>query len=477
MAAAANKVEVRRPIVTVPGEATDVITYVSSVPVNDAPYISYSAHKAGSDRIENPTATELIQKVAQAQQLMFQPPTANVVNMLDGSGNFAMFTGYDTGPQHSIMFSGLKNGKSLVHRCARLAFINTTIYRPDPNTPVAEAIEILSGAANPCAALKLILQELIKEFLESGNDNEGTTDFEIRKKIHEINIKIIEEEWYPILDASTESGINNFAEASANPAIQLKMYDSIRSVYLSGSDNFFTTMDQFASMFQMLFVPGHMGTTPGKFIPITAVLSNPEPKDVNIISLSMNPGPRRFLSVTAVAVRGGPETTPPVAQAARPAGYNMVTWPETLPASGLTDVIQMPSWLPEDLYPLEISKEGTDLDFNSNFQKVKTAQEEIADAGLIVEKICKDIARLAYNYKSLSQSTTDITCPFDVTWETGKRYTVKQPNKSSGGSSDLFSGFLTAVVHKVNSSPSTPGAVTELTFSHVEANGFTLPNK
>jgi hypothetical protein len=475
--ATANTVQVRRPVITVPGALTDSIEYQASVPVVGAPNINYTTHEAGGDRIENPTADELIQRVAQAQQLMFQPPTINVVNMVDGAGNFAMFTGYDTGPQHTIMFNGLKTGKSLVHRCARLSFINTTIYRSDPNTPVAEAIYVLNEAANPCAALKLILQELIKEFLEVGSGGENTSDFEIRKKIHENNIKIIEEEWYPILDASTDSAIDSFTEASKNPSIQIKMYDSIKSVYLSGADNFFTVIAQFSSMFQMLFIPGHMGTTPGKFIPITAVLSNPESKGVNIISLAMNPGPKQFLSVTAVAVRGLPAASPPVGQAVIPAGYNMITWPETLPESGLTKVIQMPYWLPEDLYPLEILKDGKNLDFNSNLQKVKTAEEEITDAGLLVEKICRDIARLTYNYESLNQSSAGIICPFDVTWEVGKRYTIEQPNKASDGSSNLFSGFLTQVVHRVNSSPATPQAVTQLTFSHVEANGFTLPNK
>ena len=76
MAAAANKVEVRKPKVTIKGEATDSILYQATIPVSSSvdgcPSIRYSSHKAGGDRIESPTAKELIEKVAAAQTLMFQ---------------------------------------------------------------------------------------------------------------------------------------------------------------------------------------------------------------------------------------------------------------------------------------------------------------------------------------------------------------------------------------------------------------------
>lgn len=481
--ASANTVEVRKPIVTIPGELTDSIEYNAVLPVRSAfsgsPSIGYSAHEAGGDRVENPNASEIIQKIAEAQNLMFQPPTSNVVNIVDGSGNFVMFTGYATGPHHSILFGGVSNGKSIVHRCSRLAFINTSIYRPGRGQPpVAAAIDILAGASNPCAALKLILKEIIKEFLDTTGEEEGTTDYKIRQKIHEFNTKIIEEEWYPILDASTESSIPNFSDAASNPTIQLKMYDSIRGVYLSGASDFSVIISQFESMFQIMFVPGHMGTEPGKFIPVSAILSNPEDKEVNIVSMVMNPGPKKFLSVTGIAVKGAPlSEPPPVGQAVMPAGTDMICWPEELPAAGLTEVIQMPAWLPEDLYPLEIPKSGKTLDFNSNLTAVKAAQEEILDASALVHKICLDIARLTYNYTSLEQASASITSPLDVSWELGKRYTIKQPNKNSEGSSVLFSGFLNRVIHRISSSPSKAEASTQLTFSHVEANGFTLPNK
>lgn len=486
--AAANTVEVRKPKVTVGGEATDSIVYQATVPISSfldgSPTIRYSSHKAGGDRVENPTAKELIEKVATAQAAMFEPPVSNEMVIEDGSGNFTTFIGYDTGPHHDIMFGGVNNGKNLIHRCARLFFINTSIYIPPPpgpgqaQPPTAKAINVIASSANPCAALKLILQDIIKKFLDREGASANTAEFEIRKKIHEANIKIIEEEWYPILDASTESGIPNFAAATANPALQIKIYDTICSVYLSGSADFSVIISQFETMFQMRFIPGHMGLNPGKFIPMAALLSDPEEREVNIVSLSMNPGPRKFLVPTAVAVRGAPQQAPPpVGQAIESSGGAMVVWPETIPEAGQTVVIQMPSWLPSKLFPKKVVKTGTNLDFDTNFQLVETVQQESLDAAGLVQKICLDIARLTYDNISLGDAFASVTCPLDVSWEIGKRYTIKQPSTTSGESSVLFAGFLRAVQHRVSSNPSKAEASTQLTFSHVEANGFTLPNK
>ena len=94
-----------------------------------------------------------------------------------------------------------------------------------------------------------------------------------------------------------------------------------------------------------------------------------------------------------------------------------------------------------------------------------------------MRKICKDVARNTYVYNSLKDSKATIETLVDVTWELGKRYTIKQPGSNSEGSSTLFSGWLFRVEHKIISNTSSPSASTVLTFSHVEANGFTLPNK
>jgi hypothetical protein len=486
--AAANKVEVRKPKVSLQGESTDSITYRATIPVSSSvdgcPAIRYSSHKSGGAKIENPTAKELIEKIAAAQTKMFEAPTQNTITIEDGSGNSASFKGYDTGPHHDLMFGGVNNGKSLVHRCARLLFINTSIYIPPAAgpgqtlPPTAAAVQVLDAAKNPCEALKIVLQKIIKDFQSITGAQANTTENEIRKKIHEDNLKILNEEWYPILDASTESGIPAWESAMNSKPIRLQIYTQIRSVYLGGTSDFSSIITTFENLFQMKFVPGHMGIAPGKFIPASAVLSDPEEKEVNIVSLSMNPGPRKFLAPTAVAIRGLPPTgLPPTGAAVPNAGTGMITWPDPLPDAGQTLVMQMPSWLPSNMFPNFVVKGGKNLDFNANFDAIKGQEAEKLTGALMIKKICSDIARLTYNDISLQDSFASITCPLDVSWEIGKRYSIKQPSTTSGGGSVLFSGFLRAVQHRVSSSPSKAEATTQLTFSHVEATGFTLPNK
>jgi len=486
MAAAANKVEVRRPKVTIPGESTDSIEYKATIPVSSSvagcPSVRYSSHKSGGAKIENPTAKELIAKIAAAQTAMFESPTQNTITIEDGSGNTAMFEGYDTGPHHDIMFGGVNNGKSLVHRCARLLFLNTSIYIPpeakegEDSSETASAVHVLDAAKNTCEALKIVLETVIED--SKINSSDDSDESKIRKKIHEDNLKILNEEWYPVLDASTESGIPAWEAAMNTKSIRMQIYNQIRLVYLGGSSDFSSIMATFENLFQMKFVPGHMGTTPGKFIPASAMLADAEEKEVNIVSLSMNPGPRKFLAPTGVAIRGLPPTEKPATGAAvSSAGTNMIVWPEPLPTTGQTLVMQMPSWLPADTFPNFVVKGGKNLDFNANFQEIKGQESKKLISAFLIKRICSDIARLTYNDVSLQDAFASITCPLDVSWEIGKRYSIKQPSTTSGDSSLLFSGFLRAVTHRVSSSPSKAEATTQLTFSHVEANGFTLPNK
>jgi hypothetical protein len=486
--AAANKVEVRKPRVSLPGESTDSILYQATIPVSSSvdgcPSIRYSSHKSGGAKIENPTAKELIEKIAAAQTKMFEAPTQNTITIEDGSGNSASFKGYDTGPHHDIMFGGVNNGKSLVHRCARLLFINTSIYIPpraEPGQnlpPTAASPEDLGGTKNPCEAIKIVLEKIIEDFLAVSGGQAASTENSIRKKIHADNEKILKEEWYPILEASTESGIPAWASAVATEGVRLKIFEAIRDIYLGGVSDFSSIISTFENLFQMKFVPGHMGIEPGKFIPASAMLTDEEEKEVNIVSLSMNPGPRKFLAPTAVAIRGlPPSTQPATAASVSNAGTAMIVWPDPLPAAGQTLVMQMPSWLPADIFPEFLPVLGKNLDFNANFEAIKGVEAAKLVSVNLATKICSDIARLTYNDVSLRDAFASITCPLDVSWEIGKRYSIKQPSTTSGGGSVLFSGFLRAVQHRVSSSPSKAEATTQLTFSHVEATGFTLPNK
>lgn len=485
--AAPNTVTVRRPTAVISGgEATDSITLAWAFPIGSvvtgAPNAKYSVHPSGGAKISSPTAKELIAKIAAAQAAMFEQPKEVQVAVNDGGEGSLIFKGYDTGPHHSIYFGGVANGKTIVNRCSRLFFLNTSIYQPPfssgQNTgqnkkPYAESLNKLEAAENPCDALKIVLQELIKNFEQAQGQYAQTTAHKIRLKIHEYNKKILEEEWYPILEASTESSIKSFSSIMSNVVLKMPFYDYIASVYLSGSDDFSVLISQFESAFMMRFLPSMDGSTPGKFIPMSKLVEDAESKEVNITSLSLTPGPRQFLITTGVAMRGLPSTDKPYAQSLRPSGVDAVTWPEELPPTGQTKVVQMPPWLPSDIQPTKVDNKGLDLNAQANLKAILALYDvSVGLAEDVVAQICTDIARLTYINVSLQNSSASIVSPLDLSWELGKRYEVKQ-----AGGSALFAGFLSNIQHVVSSNPSSPQAYTQLTFSHVEANGFTLPNK
>lgn len=473
----ANTVEVRRPKVTVSDEATDSLVIVWSLPViNGAPAARYSAHKSGGEKVESPTAQDIIQKIAAAQEAMFLPPEKKTVTINDGK-NGIIFDGYDTGPHHDIMFGGVNTGRNLVHRCARLFFLNTGIYGQVPaadNAAYGETVSYLAGATTPCDLIKKTLEQLIKNF-ERQIEGDSSDSAAIKKRIHRDNQKIINEEWFPILNASTESSIRNFARIV--DSYKDTMYQAVSAVYLNGAADFSVVLTQFEAMFQMRFIPNPRGTTAGKFIPFSKLLNDPIEKEVNVVSLSMNPGPKKFLSVSGVAMKGTGAQQPATGETVPYAGTEFVVWPDPIPDNGQIAVVQQPNWLPSMVFANRVNTAGKNLDIDANAAAVENANKQIGDIYVLMEQVCQEICRQMYGEEALREATATIVSPLDVSWEIGNRYTVKQFGDKAGGGEVLFSGFLREVQHRVSSNPSRAEATTQLTFSHVEAKGFTLPNK
>jgi hypothetical protein len=369
------------------------------------------------------------------------------------------------------MFGRVNNGKTIVHRCSKLFFINTSIYSLPPDKFAVFADEVAS-AKNPTEMIKTVLKNCLDEF-----QNTVDNDFslvgkakEIKTRIHNKNVKVINDEWFPILDASTDSGLDSFSEVVSDIySVRQKVFDSIYQVYVNSNTDFSSTISQFCSMFQMVFVPSTDGKSPGKFISYRKMLSDAEDKDVLISSLSMSPGSSRFLTVSGVIMQGGPGDN---FFGVLSSGSGIVSWPESIPENGELIPMRVPSWIPAEEFPEEVTADGTTLDLNENAKNVEAQAGKIKTDCELVAKLIKEIARLAYNNAALGTASATITTVLDVSWEIGKRYAVKQ-----AGGDLLFSGFLKGLSHRVSSSVDSPEAVTQLSFSHVETNGFTLPNK
>ncbi len=464
--------EVRSPKVTIAGEDADSVSIAWTVPVSAGlmgnPYAKYSAHKAGGEKVLNPNANDLIKRVADAQKNMFEQPEIKSMELFDGVSKLK-FSGYDVGPSHSIAYGSVNTGKVLVHRCARLAALNTAIYVPPKDDAAYLGADEPGEGAAPADYIKLVLEKMIENY-----ENDPPEDEFLKQnidKINEYNKKILKEDWYPLLEASKEATLPGFSDFVADTTCALNLVSTIASIYSSASSNFFTQISQFEALFQMLFVPDPKGETAGKFIPFKNIIDNPEEKSLHIRGLDISAGPKSFMPLAGVVVTGlpnydmylgGPHTT----------GNVLVTWPETLPKVGKVETISAPTWIPRDLLVPQDEVEQADLDPNkvkSYYENLGVSVKGTAD---ICTKIIKEFAKSYYAYTSLEPCRASVVTLLDLDWEVGKRYTVKQ-----NGGTTLFSGFLQYIEHRISAKPGSPDASTQLTFSHVEANGFTLPNK
>lgn len=471
----ANSAEVRRPSVTVEGEATDSLSISWTVPLNVAgsPCAKYSTHASGGDDVVSPTAEELITKLSDAQSSMFSSPEEKSIEIDDGVAALT-FKGYDTGPHHEVLFGGVNNGRTVVHRCSKLDFINTSIYVGQRGTSMYKGV-IDTSAGSVTNWLRVVLENIIERWEASKDDNYNELDAKskaVRDAIHATNISIINDEWYPVLDASADIDLKGFDTFTSKRTLRMHLAGVIGSVYVSnGGSSFFSKMAQFENMFQMRFIPDAEGDTCGKFISVKSVVNDAEDKNVSIKGLSIRAGPRSFLPVTAVAVTGVP--TPEMHKGSNKVrGTSLISWPETIPATGSVLTVPAPPWIPSEILPRRQDLRGKTLDPGKVKGKLEEDDSDIKTVHEAIVELVTDYANCVYDDVSLGTSTATINTLLDVTWEVGKRYAVTQ---DEGGK--LFDGFLQNMEHRISSNPERPDAVTMLTFSHVEANGFTLPNK
>jgi hypothetical protein len=474
----ANTAEIRVPSAQVEGSDSDSVTLSWSLPVSSGavgcPNLKYSSHPDGGDKVINPTAATLITAVAAAQKQLFAAPAQKTVILNDGKNSYT-FTGFDSGPHHEVTYGGVNNGQSVTHVCSKLQYLNTSIYV----APVDKSMLKLSiepkAATSVAGYMRVVLEDMLTSYKDSQDTaNSGDAEAVIRETIHNSNKTIINDYWYPILEASagvTFEGFASFVEDKNNCEA---LADAILTVYSNQAADFFIKMDQFSTMFQMLFVPDYKDTSkPGKFISYKDVVNSPTPKTVSIRALSMQPGARSFLPCTSVAMLGLPNGSlqhlkmdGTVSRAA------LASWPDPVPTTGTIATISAPPWIPADICPDKDIQVGENLDCEAYAAALDAENGKTKDITDGIIAIAKDFCHVNYVYSALSDATATVVTLLDFTWEPGKRYTVKQ---DAGG--NLFDGFLRGVEHRIASSPGRTDATTQLIFSHVEANGFTLPNK
>lgn len=479
MAAFPNTAEVRIPQVKIlaSGESTDSISISWNLPASTAsagfPTLKYSLHKPEGQKVISPTAAELIAKVAALQTKIFSNPDKKEIEVSDGDYNKFKFVGFDTSAHHEVMFGKVNNGGTIVHPCAKLSKLNTSIYAGLP-TSVKDKVT-LDFTTIP-EAMKVVLQALVDNFEENIEISENISEDQkaVNRNVHAVNKAIIKDYWETVLEATDNVTFDGFSEFVAETQNAEQLVAAIEEVYISATEDFFIKIDQFCSMFQMLFIPDYnymLGV--GKFISYKDIIKNGEEKSINIISIGMSCGDRSFFPSSAVIMKGVPSVS---IKSGLPTTYeaSVAGWPETIPDTSFINFISIPAWIPSeiDLPRNLIAAKETTLEPETYESTEAARDEEMATAVNKIYKVCKDFCRTYYSFSLLSSSSVVVSTLLDLTWEPGKRYAVFQ-----AGGEKLFDGFLRSVEHRISSSRDGASATTQLIFAWVEANGFVLPNK
>lgn len=475
----ANSATVRKVSVSIDGVATDLADIAWSVPVSGglvgSPAVSYAVHADGGQQVVSPTAADIISNIASDQTAMFTTPEATTITFNDGApeSKDIKFTGFKVVPNYSVSVGGVNVGAGIVHMCAMLENLNTSIYSPGPSD--STKLDFPTSGGVPSYYMRIVLEELIKKF-ESITDD-GSSQYAISQRIHGDNTELLKI-WYKVLDDTWASGPDGFVDYSANEANALLITQEVKKVYINSAGDFFQKVSQFESMFQMQFIPDPTTLSAGKFIDFDDIVGGtPEDKTVSVRSISITAGAKGFIPVTAVIMTGlsSDNTT----KLLHISGDGIAVWPETIPPGGGIYNISAPPWLNTMVMPARSGAEvlidpglPSLLDLTAYEDKLKAEQLGAKTVIELAQKVATAVCRSVYVNKSLENSRATIYTLLDISWEVGKRYKITQD-----GGTELFTGFLQSMTHRIGSSPGRTDAATQLSFTHVEAKGFTLPNK
>jgi len=466
-------VEIRTPrgtaqIAGAGGAKIDAVTMQFSV--NRFPIVNVGFHDATTNDagVVKLGGSDVAERVAAQQNTMFEAASPNSsVTVEDGKGNTLTFSGYVSGPNYQLSIQNVGFSTSIAQAAAAVANFQPSIYS-GAQGEFRDGEALMTPEIGP--GLLAILDRMKENF---ENRPPPYPDKETEGIIQQIasNNDTGYDIWSSICNASTVEWpeLENLMQI---PSIKNSLQAHIVQIYRNSYADFFQTMMQFRAMFSMVYVPSLKAGEYGKFIPtLDMATSDAEDLEVNLQSITMSAGPKSIMPLSYVAVRG------PKMQEHRNSlggGQIISRWPDTAQSDGQVVQIGTPSWIPSDLTAGRLSEAtvGDTLDLDSY-----ESGSDLRDRKLIetinkdVGKVLKRSAQEHYVDFSLANSSANLVIDLDVSIQPGVRYKVTTEDSA------IFTGFLVGVKHNVCSKPNQHQANTELAFSHVEAEGFELPNK
>jgi len=470
--------------------AQEVVLNLTTGGSSTATVILHESQQATGDNAQAVDALSLnhTSRIGALQNTLFQARTTpdSQIVITDDRGHTLTFKGYLGNPSYRAGSGSLGNVRMVLHESVRLSGYRGMIYAPDVNAREGAGANTDGtmpfmdfSSTSMSVRFMEVLDFQIKYWVSRGAVNETPFSKEVKAAWHALNTTL-----YPdlkkVMNASNDS--TTWEEFKGIPdEDNNRISGFMRDVITQQSNNFFGNFGLFQNGFQCQFVPGFAANGPlGYFIgwkEMTTV--DPTALTLPVKSISISGGDKRFLPVTHVFVGGSMDSCWRVGagggQGNIPAPV-LVAWPETPYVGGQVLHDSGPPWLaqvsPGDSSQFE-AQEGQGLSLDQ-YRSGRTAVNKFIGNLIDTKKapILKRWARNLYALTALQNSSTTFTIPLDVSILPGKRYGVFDTFDNY-----LFAGFLDQVQHTIQTQGKEGDATTTLTFTHVEAGSFILPNK
>lgn len=428
------------------------------------------------------TAEELFKDLGEQQTKAFKGRSEvdTEVSLDPDDGSKLEFKGIATGDRYAFSANSVAVTGGAVPDWSLVDMLNYSIYTD-------LSVDIRDEEQNAKSILELIKkteQKLIdgwgkvkKKLEESKKDDPySPIALKAREQIHERNQKV-RHIFLQILDNSKDTlGWSSLDKFFKRPVQGKQLQNGIARttmrVLVGSGGTFLNTLQQLANQFQCIYVPSTEPGNPGKLVNM-AYLVAAEPEELEIETLvgtSMSAGtPSGILPIGYTFVRSDVS-----ADIRSPNPFLGIAVPkEALDLGGACDQVQLPNWCPsntsdffkeEDIKKVE-QAEPQSASINEAKTPIKDEEKDKAELGYSIHSVAAAYGLCHYAWVSLAHCRAALTVPCSFKYEIGKRYKVMSEGK------ELFTGYLMGFT----SSISTGSCLTELSFSHIMATGFSLP--
>lgn len=491
-------VEVRQPsgTATIDGESFPPALIQITTAVGGPPTAMVRLHARvnAAERAARILSADIARSLGVSQNRLFaaRPNPNAVLRLSDGAGGNMTFEGYVSNPAFSLGVGSVGFNYTIQHASAVLSAYKSSIYEnyvigpgkswePAPLTKYMETLGTEIRYPEVSRRIKACHELLLRRWDQALSGPNSVFDVAVKKGIHKVN-EYVKPFWFAVLDASNESttwdslGKLGNEDNEIQKSAQITLNSFIINTLMQNTPNFFGTIEAFCQAFQMLWVPTIGERAFGKFIRFKDVVSS-DPKELRIPvkSAGLNGGNRGILPVTHAVVRG-PYDVGHMEGTGNPNApiQAVCVWPATVYAGGQITSDSGPPWIGRYyMVPTGTQEALTKLLSLDRYQASQVKlNETVGKAAASKQPILEEWARNNYIFASLASATATIPIPMDLSIQPGTCYRVSNKNGDH-----LFTGFLAQVAHTLDTESTQPVAETILSFTHMEAAGFTFPNK